>query len=295
MGTDSILRNAYRAADSAHGDLGLCFDEFAERVRTLTRARLGRTSGPEPVAAGALERALAKLHLEDLHLAIACDQGGARALECFMRSDGSRMSAFLRRASLAPDEVRQLLQDLPGDLVAAPPDGRARTRFGTYEGTSSLFSWLAVILLRRRADSARDRVAGRAPEPSHSTVDARASTDCGPPEELIGRETGERAAAALRASFDELTANERLCLLYRFHDQLAQREIARLLAVGEPRVSKLIGQALGKLRPALLRAAGEEGPLDEHLRRRVRDAVAICLESLRGRVERPARRGGSER
>src|SRR6185295_3686004 len=102
-----------------------------------------------------LDRAIERLHLTDLYLAIACDQVRDGAFELFLATYRPRLLSFLGRAGVEPARARALLHGLQGDLASPPPDGRTRTRLGTYAGASSLFSWLTVILLRRRADLAR--------------------------------------------------------------------------------------------------------------------------------------------
>jgi RNA polymerase sigma factor (sigma-70 family) len=283
MVRDSILQHGFRLGRGAHGPLGLEFECFAARVLVLTRARLERASPGSPPDPARLERALAGLHLSDLYLAVACDQSGDDAFARLLALYGERARAFLAGAGVDAAQAHRLLDDLPGDLASPPPDRRARTRIGTYEGTSSLFSWLAVMLLRRRADLTRRARAERTlAGAEREAIDSRPAVAPGPADELLAWEAGERLAQALRATCAELTEREQQCFLYRYRDNLAQREIARRLAIGEPRVSRLLERATGRLKQGILRIFdGDGSEPDEHAWRRMRDSVGVCLGSIR--------------
>jgi hypothetical protein len=101
-----------------------------------------------------------------------------------------------------------------------------------------------------------------------------------------------------------LTPKERLTLVLKHRDARPQREIARLLAVGEPRVSRLLAAAVARLRDAMARlgsapegAPGRpvaDGALEEPLAARLAAAVAEQVAIL-GPAPAPSRAEGTRR
>jgi len=192
----------------------------------------------------------------DALLAIACDEDAPGAWEELVRGHAPRLRAFLRGRGTADVEIESFLAELPGLLREAPPDGRARTRIGTYDGSGSLFSWLAVIALRtmnrrRREADARQR------EFTPSDVATRRDAPATP---LLSEEAAQRFQAALAEAWATLTARERLAVLLRHRDGLSGREIARLMGIGEPRVSRLLEAGLARLRDAVRRRMPDTPP-----------------------------------
>ena len=177
----------------------------------------------------------------DVYLAIACDVGAPGAWETFEREYLPRLRGLMRHRGGGDAEIDPLLADLPGTLCQPPADGRARTRLGTYDGSASLFSWLAVVALRRlhharreadpQVDSASEVAARRTP-PSHA---------------VVGTEMAQRFQHSFAAAWTALTPRERLAVLLHYRDGLSGGEIARTLGVGEPRVSRLLKSGLARL------------------------------------------------
>ncbi len=186
----------------------------------------------------------------DLFLAIACDRAVQGAWEALDREFAPRLRGLLRKRGASHEEATEMLNDLPGYLCQAPADGRARTRIGTYDGSGSLFSWLAVIALRgvnqRRGGAERTR---RVDAPVSQVATVRTAPGRG----VIAEETARRFQSALAAAWTALTPRERLAVLLRHRDGLAGKEVARLMGVGEPRVSRLLEAGLSRLKEALHR------------------------------------------
>jgi len=236
------LRGFYDEGARIYGLLPLSFSTFAGRVLGIA-TRLAACRWVEPV--------LARTSGEDLYLTIACDEQVPASWETFTRVFVPRLEALAQRRGSSPREAEEIVRELPGDLALPPPRGDARTRLGTFEGTAGLFSWLAVILLRRLADRFRARPA---PEATREPV-----TSTGPSEVLLDEETARSFERALQSTWSRLTDRETLAVLYKYRRGLQQLEIARLLGVGPSRVTRLLQGAVEKMRAQIDREL-RDGP-----------------------------------
>jgi RNA polymerase sigma factor (sigma-70 family) len=252
--TERILRRAYAEGVERYGPLPLPFEAFASAVLERTARRLARSQiSPTPRrTAEALERAAGR----DLYLAIAADQGLGEAWAAFTAAFLPRLKGLAQSSGASEAEAEEAAHELPGHLASPPPGGETRTRIGRYEGGGSLFAWLAVILERRLIDRARERKATPLPLDESSGCEPAASAQ-GPADLAVDGETRRLVSEALGVAWQRLRPGEALALLYKYRDGLTQREIARLLGLGEPRVSQLVAQAVGRIRSTLRHRLGE--------------------------------------
>jgi RNA polymerase sigma factor (sigma-70 family) len=255
--TDDVLRRGYEAGVRTYGPLPLSFEAYARHVLEHVRSRLKRCGA----SADRQSDALAAAHGADLFLSIACETDVPDAWRVLVERVLVTLGPVAGRRGASPAEAHELLAELPGELCAPPPSGGARTRIGTYDGSGSLFAWLAVIIARRVADA--HRAGGSRSRPPVLSLDARggdagaaevASDRSAPPEgRVLEQEAVRNLRSALREVWDRLTDREALALLWKHRDGLSQRDIARILDVGEPRVSRILDGAVAKLREGLSR------------------------------------------
>lgn len=257
-----LLRPAFDDGAAAHGALPFSFDVFSRRALALTVRRLER-SMPSP-SREEIADALSRAALADLYLAVACEDGVPGAWERFAERYERTIVALAVRRGASNADAEELASELPGELFTPPPDGGSRTRLGTFDGAGSLQGWLAVIVQRRLAD--RRRVAVRVvPLPDgHDALPAREGAGSGDPVGLaVGAEMGRRFDEALRDAWTALTPREALVILLRYRDGVPQNEIARMLGIGEPRVSRTLSGAAAKIRDGVVRRVGHEPGLGE--------------------------------
>jgi DNA-directed RNA polymerase specialized sigma24 family protein len=240
---DRALAVHHAQGRARHPSIDLPLATFTEAAGELSRRRLVR-QGIAPTSAllvAAVERAAGA----DLYLAVACDGGVAGAWERFLHLYGPRLVALASARGLAPADADEVGHDVLHDLSAPAPAAPARTLLGTYDGAGSLFGWLATILVRRLWQRARRRTApsaGGLPEASARTAD--------PVDAAIDAETARRLRAAVAAATARCTPIELLALLGVHRHGWTQGEVARVLGVGRPRVSRLVARAVRRIRAA---------------------------------------------
>lgn len=274
---ERVLRRAFAAGAARHGEFPLQFARYAEHALAQVRSRL-QHAGLAPTPAR-VSRELAQAAAADLYLALACDDGLTGAWEAFATHFLPRVRGLLRQAGAPEQLADEITESLPGDLIAAPGTTGACTRLGTYDGSGSLFGWLAIIALRALALARRERrLASGGPEPC-------AQTHQGPAAQADSAETGAHFGLALRAAWQTLNDRERIAVACKYGDGLKQTAIALLLGVGPPRVSRILGTALTKIRTVLeTRLGPAAGTWTDFggLRDVLRDVVGLHLATSSG-------------
>jgi RNA polymerase sigma factor (sigma-70 family) len=197
-----------------------------------------------------------------------------------------RLLALLRQQRVRRPEARDLLEELPGLLAIASGGGASRTQLARFDGRGSLFAFLSTVVLRawwraRGKESARNSRG----QLSRGVVDTVAD----PASIAGGYEASAAFARAMDLAWRSLSTREQLVLVCRFVDGLKGAQIAALLGVGEPRVSRLVEHAIARLSAGI----AKEFPSQQHdLRsvwRRLRDIVGERLELPPGETPPPLR------
>lgn len=182
-------------------------------------------------------------------------RGDREALERLLASHRPAVRRFLEMR--LDSRLRQRLD--PSDAVQETQAEAARRIEAYLQHESMPFAiWLRriaydrLIMLRRRHIGADCRAATRdLPLPDRSSVDlgrhvlAHSAT---PSEQLVRRELGERVRQAI-AGLDE---DDRELILMRNYEGLTNLEVAQVLDIDAPTVSKRYGRALLRLRAALM-------------------------------------------
>lgn len=243
---DSELRAAYSRAQAEYGELPLAFEAYADRLLRVLFARLAREDGA--VSRARIERALGEPVASDLYLAIACDTMASGSWEALSRRFFADLRAVAIKAGASEAEAEELARELPGSLIHPPPGAGTRTRLGTYDGSGSLFSWMASIARNQLAD--RHRRSAPSVAPPH-----RVHT---PAEMIVGAETGERLEEALRHALLDLPMRESLLLVWKFCDDLPQHQMAVRLGISEARVSQLMKRTVDRVRASVLEQIRDE-------------------------------------
>ena len=252
---DDKTEREERAVLGTHHEQGLAvygshaFDEesYAVRARLVTRRWFRGTHRNWLDALRSIVGA-------DLYLASACHAGRESAWTRLRDEFRGRLVAVALRRGASPTEASEWADDTLADLsLPATVPGDAR-QIGRYSGRGALYSYLATLVLRRGADEVGSAVRRRlrikrksdaqAPQASHVDDGLIAA---------VGHETAERIRNALRDGMQACTSREHLVLVLKYRDGRPQTEIAELLKVGAPRVSRLVDQALRKVGDALRR------------------------------------------
>lgn len=253
------LRRGFERGREVHGDHGLPLGDYCRGVREgLRRRRNARHLPADEATVAALVPTLA---LADLYLVRACDAGSESAWRALVAAYAPRLAALVRARegrSVDPDAV---VTEVFSGLALPPREGGARTCLGTFDGSGSLWSWLAATLVHRLLRAGRDRLRPVGDEPLE-----RGQAPEAPADGLADAETAAAVDRALTQVWRRLEPEERCALVWKHRHGVPQRRIAALLKVHESRVSRWLDRGLAKLRGALSPLLADGATLDEHAR-----------------------------
>jgi|SRR5579864_509699 len=276
---DSVVSVAYLEGRSRFGDLGLELPAFIERIRSIVKKHLGPS--PEPVQAEAFVKSL---HLGDLYLATACaqyspgynDNNGGRSSEHasaawkILETTYRGFVCDLVRFFYRPGFVSQDLADnIIADLFL--PDRSGAGRIASYDGRSSLSTWLRVIVCNRSINAQRCSANAKSTDIQPEMPDAPALESI----EMTLRARRYRVALedSLGSACRKLTPRERLVLLWRYEDGLQLGQIAKLLGIHQSNVTRQLERMQSKLRDDVITALSTKHGLS-------RSAIKECLEDV---------------
>jgi RNA polymerase sigma-70 factor (ECF subfamily) len=231
------IAEAYSTVLAVHGCLDLEEDVFASRIWAITRKYLEPDSSDTEIA-----EFISCLHAADLYLAAACAQnseGAWRRFDAVFRKDLNHVCCHLGYGVFP-----ELVQTLWSDLFL--PDRSGQSRIASYDGRSSLGTWLHVIVthrvineLKRKSNAVQRLIC--LPE----VVDHRALSSVEARPHSSRYETTVKKC--LEAACKTLTSQEKSILLSRYDEGLRLGEIARLLHVHQSTVTRQLDRILKKL------------------------------------------------
>lgn len=244
-GVRAAVRGGHDTAADVHVGIAVSFELFLDEVLVRVVRRLER-AGLEP-SIDAVREVLSITAFEDVYLVVACDTDVAGAWRRLIETHAQRIDDLAHSIGMR-ERSASLGRDLLGDLAEPPSSGVARTRLGTFDGSGSLFAWLAVILRRRGATRARRKTKPPAPVEPASLDDRHASAASDPFAALVDAEEGTRIVHALQGAWRALSTREQLALHFRFGESLKLKDIGTLLGLSESGTSRLVAGALATLR-----------------------------------------------
>jgi len=244
-------------------------------IETALTARLHAHAGAErwglPVEAfaEALERSAAKcpagmdlarycegLHLEDLALASACEQGFDAAWEHFVLEYRPALYRAAR-AIVRSDDARELADSLYAELYGVRDRGEMRpSLFRYFHGRSTLATWLRSVLAQRHIDRVR---AGRRFDPLPGEDEPGTLAAPASPDDPVERPCAELVRSALAAAIVALAPRDRLRVGWYYAQQMTLAEIGRALKEHEATVSRHLGRTRKELRASIERALADAG------------------------------------
>ena len=277
---EPVIAEAFADAQLKYGDLGLDFSIFMRRVLSIVYKHLG----PSAPAHRAIEY-VKQLNCRDLYLATACAQSGLgsapsspadaaaegfglawKALEVRFKGLVCDLVRFFYRRSFAADD---LADNILTDLFL--PDRWGRSRIASYDGRSSLATWLRVVVCNRAINARRSKV-------SENTVELEPALPDKPALEKIelamrAQRYGTILEDSLASACLSLTPRERLILLWRYQDGLQLGEIAQLLGIHQCNVTRQLEKLQGKLRDDVSSILSDKHGLSQ-------SAIDECLEDM---------------
>lgn len=259
----STITQDYLTGQAHYGDINLPMELFVGYVWGITCKHV---KDPSDYAV-ALNFAKS-LYLRDLYLTCGCVNHGEKAWETFdhrYRRFVTDLVRFCYRQGTDQEEVADVV------LVSlCLPDRSGHQRIASYDGRSSLATWLRVIVVNRAINERSER----------KTATDDSVTDIADWRAIVNIEAAvlaQRYSSALTDSltqaFQTLTSRERLMLLWRYEDNLQLGEIAKYLGIHQSNVTRQITRLLARMREKVTQILASQHHLSP-------SAIQECLADI---------------
>jgi len=267
-----------------YGDVDISLDVFTDYVWGIACKHLS-ASPDEPTVINFTK----KLYLLDLYLASGSVHKKEKAWATFdvrFRKFITDLVRFCYRHGTDNEEIADSV------LVSLYFNDRSgRQRIASYDGRSSLGTWLRVIVINRAINDRNERKAS-----SYDDVgdipDCRAITNL--ESNVRAQRYGRILSDSLARALCGITAKERLMLLWRYDENLQLGEIAALMGIHQSNVTRQLLRLQARLRESVIQAmATQHGMSSSAIQECLADVVdnpqvSIPLMSLIKQLPKPA-------
>jgi RNA polymerase sigma-70 factor len=235
-----LVGNRYRLASSIHGDLGVSLDAFEQHLKKISQRYLGADIPDE-----SLTTFVRSLHTNDLLLSLSCAMGTEAGWQRFHTTYRKYLSDLGRHLLGRSRDLEELGETIWIDLFLLDKSGQSR--IASYDGRSSLATWLRVVVSNRVINERQRR--GLA----SSNIDAIPEpADPGAHRAVEAGVVRERYYAmilwAFKRSLGTLSDRETLIVLLRYDQELQLGEIARLFSVHQSTITRQLDRVVDRLR-----------------------------------------------
>jgi RNA polymerase sigma-70 factor (ECF subfamily) len=291
----ALVRRLYQRAGASAWDVGV--KRFARALERSAERRFGTSHASEGEVAAFVE----SLHLADLALACACDDGHEAAWNHFITR--LRPSLYAAAGAIAGvSGARELADSVYADLYGVRgARGERRTLFAYFDGRSSLITWVRAIVARTHVDEFR---AQRRLEPLPDPAEEPRSLErvVQEPVDLDRRRFADALRTAFAAAVAGLHPEDRLRLAYYYTHELTLAQIGRVMREHEATVSRKLERARRRIREGvvgeLARAGFTAAEVAERMAALAEVDLSVDLSGMLGVASRdgvavPGKRGSS--
>lgn len=277
-----IIAERYSEGTLRYGNLGLSLTTYEDRFIHIMERHLG--TSPQLTEATTLAT---KLNGRDLYLTTACARRSpghitdnvelqnyeALAWKTMEISYKSFVCSLVSRLSHGNLAIRDIADSIFAELYL--PDSSGLSRIASYDGRSSLSTWLRVVICNWVTDVQRSIVYSKRTDLELDLPDESAVQKI---ESVLRVHRYQKALHdSLESAFRLLTLEERLTILWRYQDGLRLGQIARLLGIHQSNVTRQLTRLLAKLRDEVVKNLTMTHGLSAQ-------AIQECIEEI---VEKP--------
>jgi RNA polymerase sigma-70 factor (ECF subfamily) len=263
---DSIAES-FLAGKAHYGDIGLAPDILGGYVWGIACKHL-KDCSDELVVADFARR----LYLRDLYLTCGCVNQSEKAWKAFDVRYRRFITDLIRFCFRQGTDNEEIADSVLVSLYL--PDRSGRQRIASYDGRSSLATWLRVIVVNRAINDRNERKVDNE-ENVKDVPDSRAVLNI--EAAIQARRYSKALNESLNDAFQTLTARERLMLLWRYQDNLQLGEIAKYLGIHQSNVTRQLVRLQARLRETVIQTLASRHHLSP-------TAIQECLVEI---VENP--------
>jgi RNA polymerase sigma-70 factor len=237
-----IIAESYCTAQAHYGDIDITLDSFGSYVRGIAC-----TLASDPTNESALEEYTTRLYLRDLYLACGCVHDSEKAWKAFDARYRRFIFDLVRLSFRRGTDCEEVADSVLVSMYFHDRSGRKR--IASYNGRSSLATWLRVIVINRAIND-RHEMTVTTDEDVADVQDRAAVAN------LEWALLADRYAKILRTSLvralHKITAEERLLLLWRYEQNLQLGEIAQLMGIHQSNVTRQLLRLQARIRESVV-------------------------------------------
>jgi RNA polymerase sigma-70 factor len=268
IGRAELIDEIYGHVLSAHGDIGLDCATFGKHVFAIAAKHLPTGSSHEELVAF-----IRTLHGADIGLCCACGRGSEPAWQRFKTLYRAYLVDICRFTKKGHLDSKDFAEGLIADLYL--PNRSGRSRVLSYDGRSSLATWLRVVACNRIINERQAKSAFAISLDALPPLAAACSMNI---DLAISHRRYSRAIReSLEASLRLLTSQEKLIIQWRFEQGMQLGEIARLLGVHQSTVTRQLEKAITRVRMGFARLLATDYLLSQAA---VNECISVAEESL---------------
>jgi RNA polymerase sigma-70 factor len=239
---------AYQKGLLAHGDLDLPSEKYRDHIYAVLDKCLDPVSGEN-------QRVdfVKQLHTDDLYLARGCADRGEKAWNRFDALYHKYLNDLIGYLCSLRHVASELMETVMIDLFL--PDRSGRSRISSYDGRSSLSTWLRVVVTNRVINEGQRKSNTSRVDISGDFVDG-STVSCLDSRIAMSRYEG-LIRESLRHACANLSVRERMILLWRFEDEHQLGDIASRLGVHQSTITRTVERIARKLKQQLISSLSE--------------------------------------
>ena len=252
-----------------HGSLGISQGALSARLMEISSRYQGASPSEKVIVPF-----VSQLHIEDIVLVMACALHTEAAWQVFRtlyRKYVCELCYYLIRNTT---EAEDFADGIWGELYM--PDRSGRSRIASFDGRSSLSTWMRVIVSNRivnhrRRRSATDRTLEDIPEPIDSSALKYVEGS------WRSRRYELMIMQCLRLALRELNRHDRMILLLRYDQGLRLGQVAKMCSIHQSTVTRQLERVSAQLREKVVALLKSDHRLDAA---GVEECISIALESF---------------
>jgi RNA polymerase sigma-70 factor, ECF subfamily len=270
LSLEAFVKRLYRNGYSCHGDLQVGIKEFEIKLWSIVEKSLGENASGDNAV-----RIINSLHGNDLYLAFACAQHSSVAWDRFTSIYRKYIHDLTAFVSPVRSMGYELAETLLTDLYL--PDRSGYSRIASYDGRSSLATWLRPIICNRVINERKRKFNGMTQlnDDLFEKADERAWLSI--EMDLRSSRYRELIADSLEQSCNKLTDRERLMLLLRYDNGLQLGQIGHLFGLHQATITRQLERVQEKIRQVVVSLLTYKYELSQ-------EAIDECLAEI---VENP--------
>jgi RNA polymerase sigma-70 factor, ECF subfamily len=240
-----LVEQLYRNGYSCHGDFRIGLKEFEVQLWSIVEKSLRENATSDNAV-----RIINSLHVNDLYLAFACAQHSPVAWDRFTSIYRKYIHDLTAYVCPVKSVVYELAETILTDLFL--PGRSGYSRIASYDGQSSLATWLRAIICHR-AINERERIfngMAQLNDDVFEKADERALLSM----EMALRSSRYQALIknSLEKACKELTDRERLMLLLRYDNGLQLGQIGCLFGLHQATITRQLERVQAKIRQVVV-------------------------------------------